>query len=144
MPVVFWRGSMIPYQASHVFSKQFPFPQCTKNMIRIRSDQESIEEFIKNMRAHLTFASRRKNRPDHGSCLRNTRARLVFPLTTLDSAEPRARLCAIAPELSCARTACQPPRFALWLSTRSSRIGLIPVRLNRRPGLDRIGSTPAR
>jgi len=30
----------------------------------------------------LTFASRRKNRPDHGSCLRNTRARLVFPLTT--------------------------------------------------------------
>jgi len=32
--------------------------------------------------ASLTFASRRKNRPDHGSCLRNTRARLVFPLTT--------------------------------------------------------------
>ena len=32
--------------------------------------------------AALTFASRRKNRPDHGSCLRNTRARLVFPLTT--------------------------------------------------------------
>ena len=32
--------------------------------------------------ANLTCASRRKNRPDHGSCLRNTRARLVFPLTT--------------------------------------------------------------
>ena len=32
--------------------------------------------------AILTSASRRKNRPDHGSCLRNTRARLVFPLTT--------------------------------------------------------------
>jgi len=31
----------------------------------------------------ITSASRRKNRPDHGSCLRNTRARLVFPLTTL-------------------------------------------------------------
>ncbi len=30
----------------------------------------------------LTFASTRKNRPDHGSCLRNTRARLSFPLTT--------------------------------------------------------------
>ena len=24
----------------------------------------------------------RKNRPDHGSCLRNTRARLIFPVTT--------------------------------------------------------------
>jgi len=32
--------------------------------------------------AHLTSASTRKNRPDHGSCLRNTRARLVFPVTT--------------------------------------------------------------
>jgi len=30
----------------------------------------------------LTNASTRKNRPDHGSCLRNTRARLVFPVTT--------------------------------------------------------------
>ncbi len=76
---------------------------------------------------------------------------IVWILTNLknyaelnDSAEPRARICAIAPELSCARTACQPPRFALWLSTRSSRIGLIPVRLGRRPGLDRIGSTLAR
>ena len=30
----------------------------------------------------VTIASTRKNRPDHGSCLRNTRARLVFPVTT--------------------------------------------------------------
>ncbi len=34
------------------------------------------------MKDRPTNASTRKNRPDHGSCLRNTRARLVFPVTT--------------------------------------------------------------
>jgi hypothetical protein len=51
-------------------------------MIKIRSDQELIEEFIKNMRASLTCALTRKMTAVHGSCLRNTRARLVFPVTT--------------------------------------------------------------
>ncbi len=80
------------------FSKQFPFPQCTKNVKRIRPDQELIEElieeFIINLRANLTYASTRKNRPDHGSCLRNTRARLVFPVTTgVRSAQDKNTIC---------------------------------------------------
>ena len=42
----------------------------------------------------------RKNRPDHGSCLRNTRARLVFPLTTcVRSAQEKRQLAIVAVQL---------------------------------------------
>jgi len=40
----------------------------------------------------ITSASTRKNRPDHGSCLRNTRARLVFPVTTVVIANEELRI----------------------------------------------------
>jgi len=54
----------------------------------------------------LTFASTRKNRPDHGSCLRNTRARLVFPVTTLvRPAEDKDKIYSHNPALQAAEEA---------------------------------------
>ena len=54
----------------------------------------------------LTRASTRKNRPDHGSCLRNTRARLVFPLTTLvRPAEDKDKIYSHNPALQAAEEA---------------------------------------
>ena len=51
----------------------------------------------------LTSASRRKNRPDHGSCLRNTRARLVFPVTaTVRPAEDKDKIYSHNPALQAA------------------------------------------
>jgi len=56
--------------------------------------------------ANLTCASRRKNRPDHGSCLRNTRARLVFPLTTrVRPAEDKDKIYSHNPALRAAEEA---------------------------------------
>jgi hypothetical protein len=37
---------------------------------------------LPRQRLSSTSASTRENRPDHGSCLRNTRARLLFPVMT--------------------------------------------------------------
>ena len=75
----FWRNSMIFNRASHVFfSASRGYRICAKSKIQWRINQE----LIKMTRASLTIASTRKNRPEHGSCLRNPRARLVFPVTT--------------------------------------------------------------
>jgi len=48
----------------------------------LKSEDQIIFPQLPRQRLSSTIASTRKNRPDHGSCLRNTRARLVFPVTT--------------------------------------------------------------
>ena len=82
MPTAFRRDRSIMNGLDGLFSRQNRTMRANLGQISDKIKTIKCKKFDHNY-ASLTFASRRKNRPDHGSCLRNTRARLVFPLTTL-------------------------------------------------------------